>query len=125
MMRVLFALWITMAAAISVHAGQGGSGSIDTVIDGQNYTCYTTGPVTCVPNCTLRSSDGRCMSYGSDFCEYRSACVPQCRLRQSDGRCGAYDTDYCGKDALCVPNCTLRKSDGSCGSYAADICSRH
>ena len=77
---------------------------------------------TCVANCTVRYSDGRCGSYDKDFCGPNAKCAAHCTVRYSDGRCGSYDKDFCGKDATCTPNCVVRYSDGRCGSYDPDVC---
>lgn len=76
----------------------------------------------CVPNCTWRSSDGSCNTYGADFCAVDASCSPNCTWRSSNGQCNTYGPDYCGSNAVCTPNCTWRASDGSCNTYGPDVC---
>ena len=56
--------------------------------------CYR-GEYNCVPNCTWRSSNGSCISYGSDFCGCNANCVENCTWRASNGDCISYDGDLC------------------------------
>jgi len=80
-------------------------------------------PVTCIPNCTVRWSDGSCRQYGADFCGRNPSCVTNCSVRWSDGTCRDYGPDFCGEGRVtCTPVCTSRWSDGSCRTWGADIC---
>ena len=80
-------------------------------------------PVTCIPNCTERRSDGTCRSYGRDFCGRNPTCVERCVERRSDGSCRTWGADLCGEQAItCVLNCRERRSDGTCRTYGSDHC---
>ena len=76
----------------------------------------------CVPHCTFRSSNGSCVTYGSDFCAPNAACAQNCTFRGSNGACVTYGEDYCGSGASCSPNCTFRSSSGDCVTYGPDTC---
>jgi hypothetical protein len=98
---------------------------------------------TCAADCQTRladtttAGDGRCVSYGSDFCAAHAACAADCQTRLADtttagdGRCVSYGSDRCGSAMRCAAQCDTRLSDtdhpgdGRCVSYGADVCGAH
>lgn len=97
------------------------------IVDAHRARCDDNNtPVTCVPNCAVRYSDGSCREFGRDYCGRNAVCVARCSDRYSDGTCRTYDSDFCGEGrASCVRQCVERYSDGNCRDYGADVCGRN
>ncbi len=63
-------------------------------------TCEGGSPtIKCVEYCLSRAIgfyDGKCVSYGADYCGVSPKCVPNCVARNpQDGRCAKYEKDFC------------------------------
>lgn len=127
MTKFLRSFFPIFLAVLALPSAPGLAESVEVIIGSQRYECTPAGPnnpapVTCVRNCLARYSDGKCSSYGSDFCAPQAACASNCVARYSDGTCSQYTRDFCGSNAHCIPQCLARYSDGTCSRFGADVC---
>ena len=78
-------------------------------------------PVVCQRRCTWRGADGRCNTYGDDFCGPDARCNAYCETRTMAGGCIGWERDVCGPSTRCASRCETRTSSGECMSWGDDV----